>query len=322
MSKSALFAGLGQGLMAAGQNIGEAYRMKAIEELRQENLQQNWAREDKIRAEDRKQQEKVRAEDRADRVMQSNQSFAQRKALAEMGWAREDSSKDVKTVFETDDEGNHYQVSYNKNGEESNRVQYDPSKDTDTPKSVIEESKIYRARAEALREQDPEGNKERIDELYEQSVEVLKRARVGGDSELKSQFISALEDSEKANQDNKSVTASKGSDQVIESKPDAETMPSNSVANKPRGLMQQGSVNLVESPEYEAPDGMRGSLPRTFSRWMDGNEVVSQAWDNPDSIEQMDAYQLSTIIRKKQGSDAWGSIVNKAIERLKALQQQ
>ena len=52
MSKAAVYAGLGQGLMSLGQGVGKAFEVTAIEKLREENMRQNWARQDAIRAED------------------------------------------------------------------------------------------------------------------------------------------------------------------------------------------------------------------------------------------------------------------------------
>ena len=46
MSKAAVYAGLGQGLMALGQGAGRALEVMSLEKLRAQNLQQNWARED------------------------------------------------------------------------------------------------------------------------------------------------------------------------------------------------------------------------------------------------------------------------------------
>lgn len=199
MSKSALFAGLGQGLMALGQNVGEAYRMKAIEELRQENLQQNWAREDKMRAEDRafqkdiqkenrEYQETVRAEDRSDRVMLNNQRYTQTKALADLERDRKDSEKVAKKVFEQDDKGNNFQVSYDKSGKEISRIQYDPSQDNDTPQATLKEAESYFKQAEALMELDPEGNKERIEKLFMDGRAILRRNGQSIDPELLSVF--------------------------------------------------------------------------------------------------------------------------------------
>ncbi|MBJ2129049.1 hypothetical protein JC525_08880 [Alteromonas sp. IB21] len=124
MSKSALFAGLGQGLMAAGQNIGEAYRMKAIEELRQENLQQNWAREDKIRELDIAREDKLRTEK----------------------YAREDANKVTSTLIEKRDDGSKFKIGKNAAGEQvtSEQMEVKPKvvqtriKTTETGEKFIE----------------------------------------------------------------------------------------------------------------------------------------------------------------------------------------
>ena len=53
MSKAAVYAGLGQGLMAFGQGAGRAIETMAIENLRQQNLEKNWARQAEEREKDR-----------------------------------------------------------------------------------------------------------------------------------------------------------------------------------------------------------------------------------------------------------------------------
>ncbi len=111
MSKSALYAGLGQGLMSLGQNVGEAYRMKAIEELRQENLKQNWARQDAIRA-----------EDRAWKIERDEAKFGQQKEVAQMGFDREDAKTPSKEVYEEVD-GKRFKVAYGKDGNEIKRTE-------------------------------------------------------------------------------------------------------------------------------------------------------------------------------------------------------
>lgn len=63
MSKAAVFAGLGQGLMALGQGAGRALETISIEKLRQQNFEQNWAREDKIRQQDMQMRQSERQED-------------------------------------------------------------------------------------------------------------------------------------------------------------------------------------------------------------------------------------------------------------------
>jgi hypothetical protein len=63
MSKSAVYAGLGQGLMALGQGAGRALETISLEKLRQQNFEQNWAREDKIRQEQNQARQSERSQD-------------------------------------------------------------------------------------------------------------------------------------------------------------------------------------------------------------------------------------------------------------------
>jgi len=63
MSKSAVYAGLGQGLMALGQGAGRALETISLEKLRQQNFEQNWAREDKIRQEQNQVRQSERSQD-------------------------------------------------------------------------------------------------------------------------------------------------------------------------------------------------------------------------------------------------------------------
>ena len=63
MSKAALYKGLSGGLMALGQGMGRAIETMTIEEMRQKNMRENWARQDKMRAEDRAERQANRAED-------------------------------------------------------------------------------------------------------------------------------------------------------------------------------------------------------------------------------------------------------------------
>lgn len=52
MSKSALYAGLGAGLSSFGQSVGQMMQAMTLEELREKNLREKWARQDKLRSED------------------------------------------------------------------------------------------------------------------------------------------------------------------------------------------------------------------------------------------------------------------------------
>lgn len=149
MSKSALYAGLGRGLMALGNHVGEAYRMQSIEELRQQNLEQNWARQDAVRAEDRAFQAKQTQEQRdynqtllndqreyqaaqteSNReweLARDDQKFRQQKGLLQDTRDYEENKTGVKNVIEADENGNKFEVSYNSQGKEVSRSQLKPS---------------------------------------------------------------------------------------------------------------------------------------------------------------------------------------------------
>ena len=135
MSKSALFAGLGQGLMSLGQNVGEAYRMKAIEELRQENLQQNWARQDAMRERDIAREDKLRAE-----------NFAREDNIRAQNYAREDAKTVTNTSIETRDDGSKFKIGKNAAGDQvtSEQMESKPQvvqtriKNTETGEKFIE----------------------------------------------------------------------------------------------------------------------------------------------------------------------------------------
>jgi hypothetical protein len=77
MSKSALYAGLGQGLMSLGQGVGNAIQTMTIEDLRKQNMQENWARQDANKADDRKHQASLTADNRdyAETVTAENQEY-------------------------------------------------------------------------------------------------------------------------------------------------------------------------------------------------------------------------------------------------------
>lgn len=124
MSKSALYAGLGQGLMALGNHVGEAYRMQSIEELRQQNLEQNWARQDAQRERDIAREDKLRAENRA----------------------REDARTVTSTSIETRDDGSKFKIGKNAAGNQvtSEQMEFEPRvtetriRNTETGEKFIE----------------------------------------------------------------------------------------------------------------------------------------------------------------------------------------
>jgi hypothetical protein len=148
MSKSALYAGLGQGLMAAGQSFGRAFEAISLEKMRQENLQKNWAREDAIRQEDRAYREGVRQEENAISQDRFNQQMEARNKQIDatkentqglMNFRKDQAdyakSRDfAKRVIEKEGDTS-FQVDYNAEGVEISRTQLMPNK-KDLPENV------------------------------------------------------------------------------------------------------------------------------------------------------------------------------------------
>ena len=134
MSKSAVYAGLAQGLMSFGQGAGRAMELTAMETMREQNLQQNWARQDRMRTEDREYNQQIRTQDAnnrtaertEDRGMQQQQidaTKANNKALMDL---RVDDQKDKVSQRTTKDtvvteDGFDYRVQFNGKGEEISR---------------------------------------------------------------------------------------------------------------------------------------------------------------------------------------------------------
>lgn len=87
--------------MSLGQNVGEAYRMQAIEDLRQQNLEQNWARQDAVREERYQREDNKEAE----------------------AIARTENNTPSKTIFEEGSDGDKFKVSFNAEGDELSREQ-------------------------------------------------------------------------------------------------------------------------------------------------------------------------------------------------------
>lgn len=295
MSKSALYAGLGQGLMSLGQNVGEAYRMKAIEELRQENLERNWARQDTIRA-----------EDRADRVMQSNQSFAQRKALAEMGWEREDAKAPTKVVTEEKD-GKFFEVSYNSAGEEISAKQITKSTLSDTQKEL---AKVYLDEAKALDESNPEKAKE----AREMAAKIIRGGASNTDDSGFSDWLSGNVDKDKpdpSETENKNTTT-------------PPPTPAPTVTDKPAPAkeerdpydLSQNTVGLmVNGGAQDVQDIGEG-----IGNWFSENDVINEVWKNPKSVESLSPQQLTMLIERKGNQPQWQPIIKRAQATLQQYQ--
>ena len=59
-----MYAGVGQGLMSLGQGVGNAIQTMTLEDLRKQNMQENWARQDANKADDRKHQAEITSQNR------------------------------------------------------------------------------------------------------------------------------------------------------------------------------------------------------------------------------------------------------------------
>ncbi|WP_395340740.1 hypothetical protein PN836_017575 [Ningiella sp. W23] len=64
MSKAAIYAGLGQGLMALGESASRAISTMSIEQMREKNLRENWMRQESSRDKDRQlKREQIESDD-------------------------------------------------------------------------------------------------------------------------------------------------------------------------------------------------------------------------------------------------------------------
>lgn len=137
MSKAALYAGLGQGLMSLGQGVSKAIETMTLEEMRQRNLEQNWARED---AKDAKRDAREDARwERQDELAQEQRDYQRgrdakaderQQALMDIAKEERDDKKNSKVVdsrLEKDENGNTFEVEYNASGVEVSRRQLKPS---------------------------------------------------------------------------------------------------------------------------------------------------------------------------------------------------
>lgn len=123
MSKSALYAGLGQGLMALGQGVGNAMQTMALENLRQQNIEKNWARQDKIRSEDNaiqksrwdKQDEQQAVRD-ARAIAMDSAKMNRQDAIRESDIAQKESKEAFNTAYTKGENGLMVETVTNKEG--------------------------------------------------------------------------------------------------------------------------------------------------------------------------------------------------------------
>lgn len=315
MSKSALYAGLGQGLMSLGQNVGEAYRMQAIEELRQENLKQNWARQDAIRAEDRQFQKELQQDNRAyqqsqtesDRAWQMERDgakFEQQKEVAQMGFAREDAKTPTKVVTEERD-GKLFEVSYNSAGEQISSKQITKSTLSDTQKEL---AKIYTDEAEALDESNPAKAKE----AREMAIKVLTgNASESDASKALLDWLNGNTEKYKADANtNPAPTPTPPPSPTVtdKSEPTKEERDPYDLSQNTVGLMVNGGIQA-------AKDAGKG-----IGNWLSENDVISEVWKNPRAVESLNPQQLTMLIERKGNQPQWQSIIKRAQATLKQYQ--
>lgn len=285
MSKSALYAGLGQGLMSLGKNVGEAYRMKAIEELRQQNLEQNWARQDKLRAEDRAYDAKKTADQRA---------YAQT-ALKEQRAYTEGRDK---LKYEQD-----LELAKLKDGTS-----------TRLPDSVKEQANSFFEEAKQLQETNPE----RAAELWEQGRKILTRA--GGASNAGDSGFSGWLS---GNGDKDKTDSSEKEDKNTTTPPPTST-PSPTITDKPAptkeerdpydlsqntfGLMVNGGAQAVQD------------IGEGIGNWFSENDVINEVWKNPKAVESLSPQQLTMLIERKGNQPQWQPIIKRAQATLQQYQ--
>lgn len=127
MSKAALYAGLGQGLMSLGQGVSKAIETMTLEEMRQKNLEQNWAREDardakRAAREDARwaRQDELAAEQRKYQRGRDAKADERQQALMDIAAEERADKKNSKVVRQerVKDNGKTYDIGYNADGTE------------------------------------------------------------------------------------------------------------------------------------------------------------------------------------------------------------
>lgn len=281
MSKSALFAGLGQGLMSLGQNVGEAYRMTAIEELRQQNLEQNWARQDAIRAEDRAYDAKKTADQRA---------YAQT-ALKEQRAYTEGRDK---LKYEQD-----LELAKLKDGTS-----------TRLPDSVKEQANSFFKQAEQLQDTDPE----RATELWGHGRVLLARAGGSVDSSMRKSFEEHLlgEKKESGSTPSPEPTPRPAPTPA----PTVTDKPAPAKEERDPYDLSQNTVGLMVNGGIQAAKDMGEGI----GSWFSENDVINEVWKNPKAVESLSPQQLTMLIERKGNQPQWQPIIKRAQATLQQYQ--
>lgn len=281
MSKSALFAGLGQGLMSLGQNVGEAYRMKAIEELRQENLQQNWARQDAIRA-----------EDRAWQTQQTKEQRDHQAALLKEQRAYTEGRDNAK--FEQD-----LELAKLKDGTS-----------TRLPDSVKEQASSFFEEAKQLQETNPE----RAAELWEQGRKILTRAGGSVDSGMRKSFEEHFLGEKKESGSTESPESTPKPTSTPS--PTIADKPAATKEERDPYDLSQNTVGLMVNGGIQAAKDMGEGI----GNWFSENDVINEVWKNPKAVESLSPQQLTMLIERKGNQPQWQPIIKRAQATLQQYQ--
>lgn len=267
--------------MALGQNVGEAYRMKAIEELRQENLKQNWARQDAIRAEDRAYDAKKTKEEREHQAAQ----LKEQRAYTE--------SRD-KLKYEQD-----LELAKLKDGTA-----------TRLPDSVKELANSFFKEAEQIQET----NSERAAELREQGRALLTRAGGSVDSGMRKSFEEDFlgekkeSDSTPSPEPTPKPTPPPSPTVTDKSEPTKEERDPYDLSQNTFGLMVNGGAQAVQD------------IGEGIGNWLSENDVISEVWKNPRAVESLSPQQLTMLIERKGNQPQWQPIIKRAQATLQQYQ--
>lgn len=281
MSKSALYAGLGQGLMSLGQNVGEAYRMQAIEELRQQNLEQNWARQDAMRA-----------EDKAWQTQQTKEEREHQAALLKEQRAHTENRDKLK--FE----------------QELELAKLKDGTSTRLPDSVKEQANSFFKQAEQLQETDPK----RASELWEQGRVLLARAGGSVDSGMRKSFEEDFLGEKKGSGSTESPEPTPkptpNPSPTITDKPAAtkEERDPYDLSQNTLGLMVNGGIQAAKD------------MGEGIGNWFSENDVINEVWKNPKAVESLSPQQLTMLIERKGNQPQWQPIIKRAQATLQQYQ--
>lgn len=347
MSKAALFAGLGQGLMAAGQTFGRAYEQISLEKLRQENLERNWKRDDRLRAEDRAWKDKIRTEDLEYRKGRDAATDAHRATVLENQAVEREANANHRTAV-LENQANLQEM--------TKAFQIETQKARTAAANAATVEAQSKATQDLIKIQDDQYSKV-VSPLDKQLEELTKAASdpglLPGDRErFDAQILKLKEDRaflvENLFGEGFGVEGSIGYREAKmisglreripgDPKPSESPLPSVADTLKNRGSSQQeqgqgahgglmdhgdskkkyGDVSIGEATGV-AP--LVKAASEGFSNWNSGNDALAQAWENPKAIDSMDAEQLQMLISRRGDDNRWSSRITRARTRLSQLQ--